>query len=98
MMKLADWWSSEREAMSGEDMAGLLWCLCSDARPHLERLSSRVSGDLFIRAMRGLRGRASVPVVGTTSGEAPESQAPERFAVASDGPALRGLDGTAAAA
>jgi hypothetical protein len=94
MMQLADWWSSERDGMSGEQIAALLWCLCSDARPFLERLASRVSGALGLRAMRLLRDGASAPVERATTTEMPETSA-----VASDGPALpAGSEETAAAA
>lgn len=55
MIQLAERWSREGDRMTGEQVAALLWRLGTDARPHLERLSSRVSGELCVRAMRLLR-------------------------------------------
>jgi hypothetical protein len=55
MMKLAERWSREGDRMTGGEAASLLWRLGTDARPHLERLTSRVSGELCVRAMRLLR-------------------------------------------
>jgi hypothetical protein len=55
MMQIADWWSRERERISGEELAALLWRLACDPRPHLEPLVSRVSGHLCVRALQLLR-------------------------------------------
>jgi hypothetical protein len=55
MMQIADWWSGERDRMTGEELAALLWRLACDPRPHLEPLVSRVGGHLRMRAMQLLR-------------------------------------------
>lgn len=55
MMQLADWWSGERDRMSGEELAAFLWRLACDPRPQLEPLVSRVAGHLQLRAMQLLR-------------------------------------------
>jgi hypothetical protein len=55
MMQIADWWSRERDRISGEELAGLLWRLACDPRPQLEPLVSRVSGHLCVRALELLR-------------------------------------------
>lgn len=57
MIALADRWSRDREVLSCEDVAGLLWCLSRDPRPHLEKLASRLAGDLCIRVMQLGRAR-----------------------------------------
>ncbi len=55
MITIAEWWSRNRDELSGEDAARLLWRLASDPRPYLEKLASRVGGDLCARAMRLVR-------------------------------------------
>jgi hypothetical protein len=81
MMQIADWWSRERDRMSGEQIAALLWRLACAPRPHLDRLVSRVSGDLCVRAMQLLREEAS-PVAEGSKGMASVPYEVSRAAVA----------------
>ncbi len=55
MMQIAEWWSRERDHLSGEELAALLWRLACDPRPQLEPLLSRVGGHLRLRALQLLR-------------------------------------------
>jgi hypothetical protein len=55
MMQIAEWWSRERDRISGEELAALLWRLASDPRPQLEPLVARVGGHLCMRALDLLR-------------------------------------------
>ncbi|HEY6005940.1 MAG TPA: hypothetical protein VIV57_23875 [Anaeromyxobacter sp.] len=61
MMQIADYWSRERERISGEELAALLWRLACDPRPQLEPLVSRVSGHLCVRALQLLREARGAP-------------------------------------
>jgi hypothetical protein len=52
LIDLAEWWASERDRVAGVELAALLWRLACDPRPHLEQLTTRVSGDLWLRGLR----------------------------------------------
>jgi hypothetical protein len=52
LIDLAEWWASERDHVAGVELAALLWRLACDPRPHLEQLTTRVSGDLWLRGLR----------------------------------------------
>jgi hypothetical protein len=64
MIQLAEQWSRTSERMTGEQIAALLWRLGTDPRPHLEGLSSRVRGELCVRAMRLVREKRSASIAG----------------------------------
>lgn len=72
MIQIAGWWSRERDRSTGEELAGLLWRLACDPRPHLEHLVSRVGGHLCVRAMQLLREQR-----GALRGRAGDALAPE---------------------
>jgi hypothetical protein len=61
MIQIADWWSRERDRITGDELAALLWRLACDPRPHLEPLVSRVGGHLQVRAMQMLREQHAAP-------------------------------------
>ncbi|MFT3913922.1 MAG: hypothetical protein QM704_07350 [Anaeromyxobacteraceae bacterium] len=55
MIRIADWWSSERERVSDAALAALLWRLATSPGPFLEPLALRVMAHLVARLARGAR-------------------------------------------
>jgi len=58
MMRIADWWGSERERVTDADLAALLWRLSIAPGPFLEPLAVRVAAHLVQRLARGRMDRA----------------------------------------
>ncbi len=72
MSELAGLWLGARERATGDQLAALLWSLASDERWLIRGLCERVRGDLWVRALRLLSPKNSLPGPvqgGETTGE-----------------------------